>query len=242
MQTKTPNIIKITDKLGSPVTLEWYKVEDLDTCINLGKQILPIYAKAFADNIMPLLDANFEIKKEFLELYGKVSIDFREKIDEQKELAFDRKNNRANRVESTKEYVLQMVDNGLVDSLINCKPVVVFAKDKENKVLGFALFLRKYPDPSAISGFPKNLVPAVNFTENNAVYLHHLAIVPEAQGRGLARFLIFSILDIMPEINRIILDTDFWNTKSQAIYQKFGFNEIGRRPYDQVAIFEYIKK
>ncbi|MCF7799674.1 GNAT family N-acetyltransferase [Candidatus Babeliales bacterium] len=239
-EKKSKYIFKCISKFCDNLVLECHEINKFDDLVKLGKEILPIYSQAFADNINSLLDSNFQIKQEFLKFYEKISSDFREKLEEQRVFAFEQKENLINRINSTRDYVLQLVENGLLEGLFYCEPVIIFLKNKENKILGFALFLRKYPNSENILKFPKNLVPAVEFGKES-VYLHHLAILPEFQGKGLARPLIFSILELMPKIKKIILDTDFWNTKSQSIYKKFGFNEIGRRSYDQVAIFEYIK-
>ena len=67
-----------------------------------------------------------------------------------------------------------------------------------------------------------DLMPEV---EEGEVELEPLAVLPSAQGRGLSRKLIFSILKIRPETKQIRLGTAIWNTKARQVYKFLGFVE-----------------
>lgn len=88
---------------------------------------------------------------------------------------------------------------------------VVTVKDaNSDKVLGFTIFRSK----------PK-------FDEPSCVQLEPLAIVPEAQGRGLARKLAFSIFEIDSAFDHIFLFVRKENTKAQDVYKKaLGFTHL----------------
>ncbi len=94
--------------------------------------------------------------------------------------------------------------------------LVVTVKDVgSDNILGFTIFRSK----------PK-------FNEPTCVQLEPLAIIPEAQGRGLARKLVFSIFEIDPTFNHIFLFVRKENTNAQGCYKTLGFthfqgNEIG---------------
>ncbi|MFH1254244.1 MAG: GNAT family N-acetyltransferase [bacterium] len=84
---------------------------------------------------------------------------------------------------------------------------VVIVKDVgSDKILGFAMFHSK----------PK--------FEKGCIQLEPLAVIPAAQGRGLSRKLVFSILKLMPGVNQIELFVRHENVKAQAVYKSMGFS------------------
>jgi len=100
---------------------------------------------------------------------------------------------------------------------------VVTVKDAgTDKVLGFTMFHSK----------PK--------FQQGCVILEPLAIIPTAQGRGLSRFLVFSIFRLMPEANQIDLFVRHESTKAQAIYNILGFRVSEKKEHGMV--LKYIKK
>ena len=64
--------------------------------------------------------------------------------------------------------------------------------------------------------------------EHGTVELGPLAVTPEAQGRGLSKILTCSILKLLPQTNRIILEALCSNTKAIDIYKSFGFTQYQR--------------
>ncbi|MFC1842002.1 GNAT family N-acetyltransferase [Candidatus Dependentiae bacterium] len=111
-----------------------------------------------------------------------------------------------------------------------CFPVVAF---EQGKPIGFAFFCN-----STEVFFGKNTLA------ENEVILGRIAISPKAQGRGLSRKLIFSILNRFPNTTKIILNTDITpdivtgrpkNEHACKVYEHYGFEryiETRVGPYD----------
>ncbi|HBS47649.1 TPA: hypothetical protein DEO28_04790 [Candidatus Dependentiae bacterium] len=87
---------------------------------------------------------------------------------------------------------------------------IVTSKELDGTILGFTIF---HIQSDSRLGY---------------VELEPLCIHPSAQGRGLSRFLVFSILKILPEIKEIGLITDMSNIQAITVYKKLGFFESRR--------------
>jgi ribosomal-protein-alanine N-acetyltransferase len=63
-------------------------------------------------------------------------------------------------------------------------------------------------------------------------HIHLLAIHPQYQGKGLGKFLLGQLLQLAKEIGleRATLEVRESNHQALGLYQKFGFQEAGRRP------------
>ncbi|MBU4269517.1 GNAT family N-acetyltransferase [Candidatus Dependentiae bacterium] len=117
-----------------------------------------------------------------------------------------------NQIELAKKFL----DNNMC---IEIDPVyLILVKNENDEYLGFSVFS---PKP------------------NQRVYLSMLAIKPKAQSQGLAKHLIFSILDIFPKLESIFLDAVYWNTKARNIYEHFGFKITSISEFTNT--FEYKK-
>lgn len=100
---------------------------------------------------------------------------------------------------------------------------LVNAAYSDDKMVGFAIF-EKWDDQS--------------------YYLAEMAVIPEFQGQGIGKKLVFSILEKDPSINRILLVTEVKNVWSQAFYNKIGFipSSFKHPDYPENFIgFEYIR-
>lgn len=212
---KTSGTCPALDKKGkpiifdtTPVILEWHKVEDYEIFSRLAKQTLPVTAEAFADEMGDFVfDNKLHVKPEYAKLIEKLP---KETIVEMNtHIDATRCDDRSKRVEATLQAWGQEYEC-LWTKFSVCTPVVVMAKNKDTqKVLGCTLFICAHPE--LLQGH---------------VYLDALAVVPEAQKRGLARALVFSILKIMPETTHIDLDTRIWNIPAQKVYENLGFDKI----------------
>jgi len=193
---------------GAPVTLEWYKVDDFETFLRLAKQTLPVTAEAFADEVRDfVLDDKFHVRLEYAKLIAKLPGEVKEGMNAH--IAITSCDDRNKRVEATLQAWKQEFDR-LWPKFSACNPVIVIAKNKDTqKVLGCASFICAHPE------LPQGYV-----------YLDILAVAPEAQKRGLARALVFSIIKIMPETTHIILDTRIWNISAQKVYENLEFEKI----------------
>lgn len=215
-------VLMVTDKKGEAITLEWHKTADHKTFFNWYNWLAPVIAETFADEAINfLLDERLQVKREYVEVIKQLSLNDQREIEDLIKLSSV---SRPRRVEAVRAKLLQMIEIESKDSKsfsANC--CVVIAKDSANKTLGFAIFQQ---DPEA--------------EQNLAQELDLLAVLPEAQGRGLARFLIFSILTLTPKTKYIVLGTKSWNTKAQAVYKALGFTVSSQRPGN--VTFEYAVK
>ena len=217
------------DKHGENISIEWHKVTDCKTLLELEEQLMPVSAEAFADEAIDLrnflLDDKFQIKKEFIEIAEGLSHGDREELDAKIAIS---NTDRMSRVGYLRQMFLQKFEKTKAVLLIHSKHVlnsiyfVVTAKDKAGEVLGLAIF-------------------NINSDDCSDVWVDQLAVLPKAQGRGLARLLMFSILKLNPEIACIGLNTELWNVKAREMYtQAFKFTE--RRIKDFTVWFEHFVK
>jgi ribosomal protein S18 acetylase RimI-like enzyme len=106
-----------------------------------------------------------------------------------------------------------------------CTCFVVTMKDKGTfKILGYAIFHVK---PEFGKGF---------------MWLEPLAVIPQAQRRGLGTLLVFSILKIAAkinqEVNQIVLGVRYENTDAQAFYEKLKFSVI--QEHEEGKVLSYV--
>ena len=59
--------------------------------------------------------------------------------------------------------------------------------------------------------------------EGESYYLAEMAVLPEYQGKGIGKKLVFSVFDKDQEIKKIVLVTRNDNKWSQSFYEKIGF-------------------
>ena len=207
---------------GSPVVLEWYKTKSHSSMVNLQKQALPILAEAFADEVKDcLLDENFQIKKEYINLLGPPPEANKEEKAGENPFIANAKLDREKRVEFSKHQwnewfktTAQKMD------AVPFEYYFVTAKDSNGNLLGFSAF---YISPKLTQFFPE-----FDVYKEGDVLLEPIAIAPKAQGLGLARPLIFSILTLAPKTKRILTGTRVWITNAVNMYKKLGFVEYKR--------------
>lgn len=77
-----------------------------------------------------------------------------------------------------------------------------------------------------------------------ALYLHKLAVHPQAQGQGLNRALLVRAEELTRQAGRrwLRLDTDVTRPKLQAIYTGFGFTAVDRQRVLGFEVFRYEKE
>ncbi len=140
------------------------------------------------------------------------------------ETDFDRKVAIATKIlEKDNDQSVQQYLKGDKKNLHTCYIVTVRDFD-DHKILGFAIF---YLKPEYGKDF---------------VWLEHLAIIPSAQGRGLSRNLIFSIVRIYPDTKRILLGVRYENSKAQKIYKHLGFKKIQTHEYGYVLEYKLLSE
>lgn len=196
-----------TDKYGKNVTIEWHKVTDFKTFFDLNEKLTATAAKVFADEAMDLkaflLDDTLQIKESYIETFKSLSNGEREELDAK--LAMARLDREA-RVTAMLQALRQQIEMAKASILKAPQDpgvcFIVTVKNEECDVLGFAIF---------------------RLLESKIVSLDLLGVIPTAQGRGLAKILVFSILKLNMETKSIILGTELWNTTAQAVYKKLGF-------------------
>lgn len=102
--------------------------------------------------------------------------------------------------------------------LEGASPEAYFAVAKKgSKIIGFALF-----DTHKPWGVPRNRLPP------EEVYVTPIMVLPEAQGTGVGKELLFSILRRVPDLKTIALTT-FTSFPASNVYRHLGFEEIHRR-------------
>ncbi|MFA5075339.1 MAG: GNAT family N-acetyltransferase [Candidatus Babeliales bacterium] len=234
-RSKMHGIDKTTDKTGTTVYLEWYKIiDEYDIFFNLIKQLLPVQAEAFVDVTRNFLDENFSIKSEYEEIVKKAL----SKEDPNKNNAWSLRpnieiakiENRKRRVEVMLQAFEQDLKNGKYENLFRCSPILVMAKNEENKILGFAFYLL-HPE----------LIPKLKSLAG-VVWLDVLAVLPEAQGHGLAKLLFQKVLKLIPDIKCVACETRIWNTKAQAVYESLGCKRIEGFSPTGVGFEYFVKK
>lgn len=182
------------------IVMEWwaYEVPDENVIMQL-KQEIPVYAKA-------MVPFQVETIKAFRELPPDKQTKIERYLDYPEEYSLESwlpflEANLADEIEQDIE--------GQVDEPTGSLHYLVMAKSPEGKLLGFANF---------------NLV-ADRIGEG--AELEPIMIDPDAQGKGLARKLIFSILQLRPELSRVYLCVNALNLKARKIYERLGFEEAG---------------
>ena len=219
---------------GSPVTLEWYKTTDHATMIELQKKALPILAEAFADEVKDfLLDDQFKLRKEYAPPPQPHDKTQQEKIPNEDPFIANARLDRKKRVKFARQRFEQwLTTTAQLMKTLQFTYFLVLAKNNKNKIIGVTAF---YISPSLPAFFPE-----FNIYKDGDVVLDPLAIFPNAQGIGLARPLVFSILKLAPEIKRILVGTRIWITNAIEIYKRFGFIEYER---EGIAVkFKYVVK
>lgn len=101
---------------------------------------------------------------------------------------------------STKEHLTTYFNQKIAPRFEKGQPTYV-AMDKQ-KIIGFALF---------------------QHWDKSCYYLAEMALLPEYQGRGVGKKLIFSIFEKDPATKRILLITEKENRLAQGFYEKVGF-------------------
>ncbi len=103
------------------------------------------------------------------------------------------------------------------NKLEGASPEAYFAvAKKDSKIIGFALF-----DTHKPWGVPKNRLPP------EEVYVTPIMVLPEAQGTGVGKELLFSIQRKLPNLKTIALTT-FTSFPASDVYRHLGFEEIHR--------------
>jgi len=101
---------------------------------------------------------------------------------------------------STKEHLTAYFNQKIAPRFEKGQPTYV-AMDKE-KIIGFALF---------------------QHWDESSYYLAEMALLPEYQGHGVGKKLVFSIFEKNPASKRILLITEKDNHSAQSFYKKIGF-------------------
>ncbi len=187
------------DKNNNPLTIEWYSYNNPDEeIISKYLLVIPIYARA---------KAPFRIEQ--IQAFRKLPIEEQQQFPQYLHYPHDLN------INSALPYIEESLMLDLLTELETEEHLsrsnqnyLVIAKDQAGDILGFTHFCYHEGDFSA--------------------ELEPLMIDPQAQGRGIARKLIFSILKLEPAILRIYLCTDAMNFKSQSIYRHLGFHELFR--------------
>lgn len=202
----------VYDKNGDKVWIEAYSVTDFKTFLAWERYLCPIIAEAFADE--PVDIANFlingkQINKKNVELIeGALSAEEREELRAKIEVSCaDRKA----RVEFVQRRFSAKLFTDIFELSLNPRKLgtsfVILAKNEAKQTLGFAIF---------------------RFLKDDVIALELLGVIPSAQRRGLSRLFMRSILELVPGIKHIVVGTEIWNTKAQAVYKALGFTEDKR--------------
>jgi GNAT superfamily N-acetyltransferase len=207
---------------GSPVILEWHKTTDHATMVEIQKKALPVLAEAFADEVKNFfLDEQFQIKKEYAFIAERRSDDTSKQDSGENPFIANARLDREKRVEFSRqgwEHWFENTAQAMKD--IPCTYFFVMAKSNKGEILGVVAF---YISPMLTRFFP-------DFAEyiEGDVLLEPIAITQAAQGHGLSRPLVFSILTLAPEIKRILVGTRIWITPAITMYKALGFSEYKR--------------
>jgi GNAT superfamily N-acetyltransferase len=203
---------------GSPIILEWYKTTDHATMVELQKKALPVIAEAFADEERNfLLDNQLQLRKEYANILGHGP---EYKPDDGTYISAAHLD-REKRVEFSRhewEKWFKATAQSMKD--IPFTYFFVMAKDGKGNVLGITAFY--------ISQKLATFFPEFDVYQEGDVVLEPIAITPAAQGIGLSRPLVFSILRLAPEIKRILAGTRIWITPALTMYKALGFVEYKR--------------
>lgn len=211
---------QVTDKKSELVTLKWHKITDYQTYFALYKQLTPVIAEAFADEAINfVLDEQLHIKQEYIEIIQKLSPASRKELEDLIVASHLQRTERIAYAQDRLSHMLEIDAAATKEFSDTC--FMVIAKNATSDILGFAIF-KQDPELQAAA----------------AQELDLLAIDPRAQGRGLARFLVFSILRLVPETKHIVLGTKSWNTKAQDVYKALGFKVCNTKVPGNVT-FEY---
>lgn len=216
-EVKNMEIYKTIDKTGATIILEWYKIfDDYDIFYKITKKLLPVEAEAFIDTTNDLFDENINIKPEYAQFFENLNKDCNDVSAWSLESIIQRSkiSDKKLRIESMFYSLKKDLKNWMAEGSFVCKPMLIIAKNEENKILGFAMYLLH----SELRSELKSL--------KGAIFGEVLAILPEAQGRGLARLLVTDFLKKVPEIDRVVWETRLWNKKAQAVYEAFGCKKI----------------
>jgi RimJ/RimL family protein N-acetyltransferase len=224
------------DKQGTPVTFEWHKTTDAKTFYDLWELLIPTYAEACYDIPLMsnfLLDGAGKIKDQYAEVIRVLPQEDRDAVDTKLKIEAKPRDERIAHLRQSELHKLEQNRAKLLehsgDSSDQGTCFVVIAKNASNDILGFAIF--------------KICPRGTENASTGSVYLAKLMIAPTAQGRGLARHLVFSILrkELAPKTNRIYLGTDIWNPHAQAVYKTLDFKEFKPRSSHPATIcFEYV--
>jgi GNAT superfamily N-acetyltransferase len=206
------------DKENNPVIYEWYAYSECDEDMQERLvSVIPVYARAKAPLRAALIAA------------------FHQLPPEEQEKSLEYRNYPSDfTLENCHEFLEATLLAELQAELTN---TTRFSTESANY-----LVLAKNPQGNLL-GFIHFSLPA---GEKDAE-LEPIMIDPEAQGKGLARALIFSILLLRPDVNRIHLMTSAMNHKAHAVYRHLGFKEVFRVVEDDLPwdygtslIFEYV--
>ena len=205
------------DKEGNPVLYEWYAYSECDEeMVELLVSVIPVYARAKAAFRVEVVSVFHELPKE-----------------EQVKSSEYRNYPSDFTLENCHAFLEAKLLAELQEELLNTSRFssessnyLVLAKNSEGDLLGFIHF--SVPEGEC------------------DVELEPLMIDPIAQGKGIARTLIFSILSLRPDVNRIYLVTSAMNHKAHAVYRHLGFKEANRIKIDDIpweygtsVVFEY---
>jgi len=130
-------------------------------------------------------------------------------------------------ISSSDEEAVALCENKLKrlwDDIRDCKPMIFIAKNAEDKVLGYALFLCEAPE----------------YYEETAV-LEQLAVGSEFRELGIGKKLIFSILKVMPDIGYIALHTHISNYIAQDMYERLGFERFESEDFEIIDFVYNVK-
>jgi len=207
-----------TDNKNNVISIEWYTYDQVDdTILEQLFLTIPVYAAAMA-----------ELQVDQIHAFRKLPEDKQRKIPKYQQYPEDFS------LSSSQPYLeaslLLEFQEELLNASQNSFPTenyLILVKETDGTLLGFTHF-------------------SLQQEEQNAE-LEPIMILPEAQGRGLARKLLFSILTLRQNINRISLCTNAKNLKMQAVCKHLRFKERSRIEmhdihweYGTGIIFEYL--
>lgn len=209
--TKREGIFYAHDKQGIPIELAWYirSAPDADFA-NILADIADVSANAFTSVEVNFLKAHPEAVQK--DEYFKAVKPF-----------FDKGSDKVNweNVANKMHTIIEQIFTGDL-SMLNPDWlfVIVEAKDKEQHQLGAmqCLILPEY--------------------EKGDIKVTSIAVEPKAQGRGIGRLLMASILNIIPGIKRIFLNTRITNSNAIHAYQAWGFIEDTQETNDPFIQFK----
>ena len=69
---------------------------------------------------------------------------------------------------------------------------------------------------------------AVLYVKDNEMNVGRIFVAPEQYRKGYGIFMMQEIEAMFPEVQTFTLDTPIWNVRTNAFYQKLGYEEVNR--------------